>query len=741
MRWWLCAGAMMAAVWIGMLWPLLVLPCAALGARRWRRLCLMMAFAYGYGAWALHGGLQSRLPETLNGQTLTVEARVVGLPRTETVSRYGERLRHQSLELVLVLGADQARWPGLHRVKVSSWEPRPMLHPGDRVRARVRLYFPHGVYNETGRDWARVALARHIDARGVLEAVVSRHTGGVSLDRWRDRLAARLRRRLAGSPLGQAVIPALVVGDMRGIDRPLWALFRELGTAHLLAISGSHLTLISGLLWWCARWSLAPLVHGLMPVSRRLTMQQLAWLPALAGTVVYALLAGFEVPVQRALIMVSVVALGLWRRRRRATGTTLGVALVLVLALDPLAALSAGLWLSFTAVAMIVLLIQGGRWPVLLALPVAMAVLSAWLFGAWAWWSPLANLLLVPVFAALVPMALLGAVLDSAVLLEAAATGVELSAFLMAWLRTLPAPPLPMVVGAGGAWLLAALVLLLLPAWPWPRRLLLLWLLPWLLPDHAPPGPGQVDLTVFEVGQGQALALRTRHHLVLYDLGPAWRDGSAARQVLLPWLARYRIRPDVTIVSHGDRDHAGGLADLAEPGRLLSGEPDRVPGSRPCRAGQSWRFDGVTFRVVWPRDGRWRGNAASCVLRVQARGASVLLTGDITEQVEYRLLGEVAPVTVLQLAHHGSATANTRAWIEALRPRWAVASMGYANRFGHPHPDVVKRLDAAGVTLLRTDRTGMIVFRLGGLDNAALITNWRRDHGRPWHGPGRWRFW
>jgi competence protein ComEC len=101
--------------------------------------------------------------------------------------------------------------------------------------------------------------------------------------------------------------------------------------------------------------------------------------------------------------------------------------------------------------------------------------------------------------------------------------------------------------------------------------------------------------------------------------------------------------------------------------------------------------------------------------------------------VEYRLLGRVAPATVLQLAHHGSDSSSSTAWLRAVSPRWAVASMGYANRFDHPDPDVVERLEAAGVTLLRTDRTGMIVFRLGGPDNAALITKWRRAHGRPWH--------
>ena len=733
MRYWFCSIAVIVAVWWGVWWPLAALSALVL-VRRYRLLCLLLALAWGHGLLALEQGLEQRLPEHLNGSTLSVEARVVGLPVTETLSRYGRASRRQRLILDVRLSLDERPWPGRHRVRVSAWAPLPALRAGDRLRGEVRLFFPHGWYNQTGPDRARFDLADGIDARGVLTAVSWRQARSGSLDARRDDLSRRLRGRLAVSPAGAAVIPALVAGDRRGLSAPLWRLFRDLGTAHLLAISGLHLTLVTGLLWGLGRWLLAPMLWLLWPPSRRFTLQQWAWAPALAGAAGYAALAGFALPTQRALIMVTVLAVCRLRRRGPASGPVLGLALLAVLMVQPLAALSAGLWLSFTAVAVILLLIDGSRWPVMLSLPVVMAVLGAWLFGTWAWLSPLANLLLVPLFSVLVvPAALLGAALDWSDALLAAATGVEAAVFAMESLHGLPVPPLPPAPAWAGLSLVAAALLWLLPAWPWPRRLLVLWLLPWLLPGPAPPGHGQVDLIVFEVGQGQAMALRTRRHLVLYDLGPGWRNGSAAESVLVPWLRRHRLTPDITVVSHGDGDHAGGLGALAETGRLFSGEPDRVPGAAPCRAGQQWRFDGVLLRVIWPPDGGYSGNAASCVLRVDAMGASALLTGDIPKQVEYRLLGSVAPVTVLQLGHHGSDSSSGAAWLRQLSPRWAVASMGYANRFNHPDPDVVRRLEAAGVTLLRTDRTGMIVFRLGGPDNAALITKWRRAHGRPWH--------
>ena len=748
MRYALPAGALTLAVWTGFVWlPGLLVLAALPGGRRpaeRRRVALAAALAAGLGLLTLENGLAARLPAALNGEVVAVQARVVAPVERDLRQRYGEPVNWQRVTLEVRLLERPRRWPGRHRVRVSAWGPLPALRAGDRFPARVRLYFPHGWHNQTGPDTARRDLAQRRDAGGVLVAVDGPVRAAGGLAALRQRLADRLRTRLAVSPLGAAVVPALVTGDRRGLAADLNELFRTTGTAHLLAISGLHLSLVTGLLWWLGRGLLAPLAQLLWPPARRLTLAQLAWAPALAGAFGYAALAGFSLPTRRALLMVAVLALCRLARRWPGPGQGLALALLVVLLADPLAALSAGLWLSFGAVAAILLLLDGGgRLPVMVALPLPMAVAGAALFDAWAWWSPLANLLLVPLFSLLVvPAALLGALFDWMPALRVAAVGVELAVWLMERLAAWPAPALPGVAGWAALALGGALMIGLLPGRPWPRRLLPLCLLPWLAPPSTAPGYGQVDLVAFEVGQGQALALRTARHLVLYDPGPGWPGGSATGRVVVPWLRRHRLTPDLTLVSHGDNDHAGGLADLPDPGYLLSGEPRRVPGSAPCRAGQHWRFDGVDFRVLWPDRRHWTGNDASCVLRVDAAGgASVLLTGDITTAVEYRLLGSVAPVTVLQLGHHGSASSSADAWLRSLGPRWALASVGYANRFGHPDADLVRRLEAAGVTVLRTDRAGMIVFRLGGQDNAALITKWRRDHGRPWHRPARGQVW
>ena len=237
------------------------------------------------------------------------------------------------------------------------------------------------------------------------------------------------------------------------------------------------------------------------------------------------------------------------------------------------------------------------------------------------------------------------------------------------------------------------------------------------------------------------MVIRTREHLLIYDAGPSWPGGSMAAQSMRPWLSVTGQQVDRTVISHGDNDHAGGLTDLPASGLLLSGEPHRVPGSQLCQAGDQWRWDGVTFTVLWPRESGREGNGASCVLHVDGAFASALLPGDIGLQEEYRLLGALAPVDLLVLGHHGSKSSTSDALLRQLQPDVALVSAGYRNRFRHPHPQVLNTLDSAGITVLRTDLDGMIVFRQGGVDNGRLITKWRQAYARPWHGPARWRFW
>ncbi|MCG8391543.1 MAG: DNA internalization-related competence protein ComEC/Rec2 [Pseudomonadales bacterium] len=734
------ALATMAGCWVGVLWPLAVLLLVGLCWRRGRGLCLLLALAYGYGALQLQWALAERLPVSLEGREITVTGHVVGVPATVTEFRFGQWRRRQTLT-VMIKGPPS--WPGYHRLRVNAYGLPLRVFAGDRLKLTVKLKASRGVYNQTGSDLARRDLARGLAGRGTVRQW-ERLQEGDGLPRWRERLAMGIADRVAVSPDGRAILPALVVGDRSRIDSALWQGFQATGGAHLLAISGLHVAIVAGWFWGLGRWLLAPLAQTLVPWLARFGCQQLAWGPALVAACCYAALAGFSLPTLRAVIMLVVLALARCLRVPVPLWQSLVLALLAVLLLMPLSALSESLWLSFGAVAFIAALMTGhGSRRLLVLLPVMMTLAGVLLFEQWTVTAPLANLVLVPLYSLLViPLALLGALLRVEELLLAAATGVEASVLFMAALADISTGlPLPLPAWPAGLAALTGLLLCLLPGLPFPRRLLPLFLLPWLVQSPPPLNKGEWELTAFDVGQGLALAVRTRSHLLLYDTGASWPGGSMARRIIVPWLRRQGLDPNRVIISHGDNDHAGGLRDLHTQSPVLSGEAGRVAGSMPCRAGQQWQWDGVDFRMLWPRDGAVEGNDASCVLAVSGPFGGALLPGDISRHSEYRLLGSLPKADLLVLAHHGSQSSTTAALLRQIRPAYALASAGYRNRFGHPHPAVLERLRHAGITVLRTDRDGMIVFRMGAADNVPLITKWRQSHARPWHRPAGWRFW
>ena len=743
MQRWGLAFAMIAGCWTGALWGVLACLLLALLLGRGRvSVWLWLPVACFYGVFHLQLGLQQRLPPDLEGETVTLTGTVVSVPENVRRFRFGRRQQEQHFTFE---SDDHPRWPGRHRIRVSSYAPERLISAGERLRLSLKIRTGRGVYNATGMDLARHDLASGIAARATLKEA-SLITHGRGLAYWRQQLSHSLSRRVGSSPAARAVLPALVVGDRSGLDAALMSGFQSTGAAHLLAISGLHVAIVAGAVWWLGRGVFAPLCHWLWPRSRRLTQQQLGWLPALGVALGYSALAGFSLPTQRALVMLSVVALASLSRRPVSLWSSLGWALLVVLLLQPLSALSESLWLSFAAVAVIAALMTGhsGR-RLLLLLPVLMTVLSAALFGQWSLLSPLANVLLIPLYSLLViPLTLVGTVTGLDLLLEGAGAAVELSVAIMTWLAQLSAPlaaglPLPFLGSA--ICLMVGLLLLLLPAAPFPRRLLPLWLLPWLTQSLPPLEQGQWELTAFDVGQGLALAVRTRDHLLLYDTGASWSGGSMAQSIIVPWLSHHGLTPDRLVISHGDNDHAGGNHEFDRAISRLSGEPQRVAGSATCIAGDQWQWDGVRFSVLWPPALGREGNDASCVLAVEGDGMRLLLPGDISRDVEYQLLGRWQRADLLVLAHHGSNSSSSEALLREVAPSWALASAGYQHYFGHPHEAVLARLAKSGVTVLRTDMDGMIVFRGYGHDNDPLITTWRQAYARPWQQQAGWRFW
>ena len=675
--------------------------------------CLGLVWA----CWSAQQALDGRLAPPLDGRTLWLEGRVAGLPEQRD-----EVVRFELVEPVSRRGELPARLR-------LSWYGGPPLQTGEHWRLAVHLKRPHGLVNPHPFDYEAWLLAQRIGATGTVKAG-ERLAVASGLGAWRD----ALRQRLLGMPAfgREGGLVALVLGDGSGVSPADWRLLQDTGTVHLLVISGQHIGLLAmlvyGLVAGLARWGLWP--------------RALPWLPcacalAFAAALLYGLLAGFAVPVQRACAMLAVVLL--WRLRFRHLGvwTPWLAALLLVLLVEPLASLQAGFWLSFAAVAVLILVFSGrlGAWggwrtlgraqwtvaigllPVLLALGLPVSASG-----------PLANLLAVPwVGLAVVPLALLATLaLPLAPLAEGlwwlAGGLLELLFLVLAQI----AAWLPAWLGSGvplWVWLFGALGagLLLMPGALPLRALGLPLLLVLLFPPRQVLPPGRADVWLLDVGQGLSVLVRTREHALLYDAGARFGDFDLGERVVVPSLRQLGVaRLDTLLLSHADNDHSGGALAVLRGlpvAAVLSGEVPELPAqlrAEPCVHESAWEWDGVRFRLWrWPQADS--SNAASCVLMVEAGGERVLLTGDIDVRAERALLqsGWDPRADWLLAPHHGSRFSSGSAFIQAVAPGAVLFARGAHNAFEHPHPLIVERYRQHGVRIHDSVRDGALRIELG----------------------------
>jgi competence protein ComEC len=380
-------------------------------------------------------------------------------------------------------------------------------------------------------------------------------------------------------------------------------------------------------------------------------------------------------------------------------------------------------------------------------MPVTIAV-----FGRVTILAPLTNMLVVPVFnLATVPASLLGLMLDGHaavagdLLLAIAFASVELVLSIIGIVGRWPLATIePAVSGFNVALISGATIMwaILPPGWPG-RPLALVALVATVLYKPASPAERCVALHVLDVGQGLAVILRTREHVLVYDTGPAFRSGSStAKLVIEPFLRSNGLKSiDTLVVSHSDLDHSGGvewLSNAFDVGQLRLGETlgeGRPPGLA-CRAGDAWQWDDVRFEFLHPDlPGRWQGNDASCVLLVQAGEHKLLITGDIESKAERSILARQAlqSVDLVVVPHHGSRTSSGVTFAGRLQPAVAIVSAGYHNRWGFPKPEVVARWQDSGARVLTTATAGAVSRQYCAGEKPQPLRLQRVHGGRYWH--------
>jgi competence protein ComEC len=646
------------------------------------------------------------------------------------------------------------------------------INAGERWRLTARLKRPHGTINPHGFDFEQWALERNIRASGYvrksdenmrLEQMVNRPAYLV------ERLREEVRERFLAILPNHAytgILVALAVGDQRAIPREQWQILTRTGVNHLMSISGLHVTMVSGLIF--------SLVYGLWRRSQPLTLQVPARKAAAVAGVVsalgYALLAGFAVPAQRTVYMLAAIAISLWLGRSISMTAVLALALLAVVVIDPWSVLSPGFWLSFGAIA-VILLVSAGRigrihwlsgwtrvqWAITLGLiPLLLAM-----FQQVSLVSPLANAVAIPLVSLVVVPFTLLATLPPLDFMLLPAHGVLSGCMqLMEWMSDVPqavwsqhAPPAwAVAAGMGGiCWML--LPGRLGPGLPtgFPARWLgAVALLPIFLTPPANPLAGELTVTVLDVGQGLAVVARTRNHTLLFDTGPGFNlEADSGNRTIVPFLRGEGVkRVDAMVITHVDADHSGGALSVLQAipvdGLVSSLKEDHpiqlaAASTRQCRAGESWQWDDVRFDMLHPPEQSYsnpklKTNALSCVMKITTSHGSVLLPADIEKKSESQLVehaGDALASTVLIAPHHGSKTSSTNEFVSRVNPRLVIFTMGYRNRFGHPKNEVVERYQSIGSRVLRSDKDGAVSLRFA--NNEVTVQTARSLRRRYWH--------
>ena len=733
-------------------------------------LSAVLAFVQA-GARASHYA-QSALNPALEGRTLHVVGIVASLPqRMEDSARFRFEVasaREASGALVKLPSQLLLGWYG-NRLNGSDEKLQPPpadLRPGDRWQLAVRLKAPHGHINPHGFDYELWLWEQGLQATGYVRNGAKDtppqwlgSTWAHPVERMRQRVRSAIEARVADRATA-GIVAALLVGDQAAIERADWDVFRATGVAHLMAISGLHIT---GLAWLAAvcvgwLWRRSDVWSPRKPWSLWLPAPIAASVCAVAVALAYAVFTGWGVPAQRTVWMLGVVTLlRVYGLRWPWVQVWLSVCAV-VLALDPWALMQAGFWLSFVAVGM--LFASGSQasgttlwatvqrmWREQWLMSVCLAPLTLLLFHQVSVVGLFANLLAVPwVTLVVTPLCLLGLVLPVA--WGAAAEALQGLMWLLkvcagvSWAQW-SAPAAPLWVGAAallgmGVWAMRV------PMWlRWFGVALVLPVLSWQTPR---PTHGTFELVAADMGQGHAVLVRTATHSLLYDTGPRYSaETDAGQRVLVPLLRALGERLDTVVISHQDSDHSGGaLAVMAmQPqAEVLTSIPpthslQQAHSMTRCERGQAWVWDDVHFDVLHPTPEDYgkplKPNALSCVLRVRsASGVVALLVADIEAAQEQQLLRTETSLTAdwLLVPHHGSLTSSTPAFVQAVQPSVAVVQAGYRNRFGHPRPEVVARYDAQGVLMVQSARCGASVWR----SDEPKLVQCERDQGkRYWH--------
>ncbi|MDD2865162.1 MAG: DNA internalization-related competence protein ComEC/Rec2 [Methylococcales bacterium] len=716
---------------------------AAIMARLRYRYLLFFILGFLVASAFSYYQLSDRLSTELEGLPLTVTGKISNLP--------DQNSRRANFELNVLESAEKLPL----KLKLSWYEPTEILHVGETWQFTVKLKRPHTTFNDGGMDYERWLFSQNIGATGTVgtknSPPIKIKDAELSIDVLRQKISDKFTARY-GENLNTALVRALTVGDDNGLSFQNWDTFRITGVTHLIVISGSHIALVAGLVYFLTLQIWTRL--GIL----RFSPPRAAALASLITAIFYALLAGYVIPTKRAVIMLGFVAIASFYQRHFSPLQSFAIALFAMLIFNPTTLLSIGFWLSFLAVALILYRVAGRlksppNWKnavdIQLAVSLGLSPLLLFFFNQTSLISPLVNFVVVPIVELLVvPLALLQipfmwllpwfadkifVVLDF--ILQWLMQGFEFASTLPNAMLDLPQPSFFTLIlsSLGVLWLFTPRGI--------PARFLGLVLnLPLLFPVLPTLQNGEAIVTILDVGQGLAVSVQTQNHGLLYDTGARFfNGGDMGKSVVLPFFRYHGIKKlDTLLISHGDNDHSGGAYSVLEKipiTQILTSAPEKLipyQTSR-CETRQHWTWDGVQFSILSPAKTFEKDNDNSCVLRIETGKNAILLTGDIESVTENWLvenMPEKLPANVLVAPHHGSKTSSSLPFLQAVKPKIVLIPAGYRNQFHHPSKEIVARYKSLNAQIFTSANDGALEVKLNS--NGVTIESLRETAGKYW---------
>lgn len=692
------------------------------------RLPLLRFVLLGFivGVWLFTGGGESL--RVYSNQTVTVTGMIADIPR--------QSLKKTQCHLALKqINGKKSK----ARLLLFWYHPRQQLKAGDFIQAQVKLKFARNFSNPGVFNYKRWLYSKRLDATAyVKNNQLQVKKINPSLNSYVLRIRQRIAEKIKGldfSDQTKAIVSALTIGVKNSLPLETVQLLRHTGTSHLLAISGLHVGLIAAMAYglvyfiWCQKssWCLF------------LPAQRVGALGAVTVAFLYAMLAGFSIPTQRALIMVVCFLGRYWINFNLSVWDAWKISLLMVVLGEPNSLLMPGFYLSFAAVAVLLLarhwITQTGikrTFFIQLACVLGLAPMTLYWFSYASLNAVLSNLIAIPVVSFfLVPLALMSVLLLNTSLVNYLFLIIEwllkpLFLSLQA-IQSLSILTLPFKVIFLWQLILAYFVLFGFFLLPHARlkAVVLFCCLPLLIHQSKTLKSGEASVAVFDVGQGLAVSVRTRNHHLLYDTGTRFYGGSdMAQLVILPVLRFWDVnRIDKLVVSHTDIDHRGGLKSLFNSIQIKEFIVNDVDYYRDkfslkphsCHDFPDWEWDGVWFHFIPIRGVGLKSNDSSCVLKISNRKHSALLTGDIEAKSERYLVAQKQQsltAEFISIPHHGSRTSSSNAFIKRVNPRYGVISAGFNNRYLLPHKKVLATYLSLGVTLYNTAYCGMATWNL-----------------------------